>query len=129
LEEAGRIMKFTYGKNPAAVTLAELVKDNPSARRKVMRIVSRYTQQLLQLTGAKDPETVTLCMGLLKDYTLKRVDDLKVDEKVRSYARNVVVSRYRVFLHEFNVLVPLIRKKIQEDKERKAQIDLLHKSK
>lgn len=117
-------MKYMFGKNPAAQTLETLVKDNPSARRKVMRLFSRYNEQLLQLVGAKDPETVTLLMGLLKDYNLARINSMKMDAKIKSYARNLIVSRYRVFLHEFEYLVPTVRTMLRLEKESKKSLGL-----
>ena len=113
-------MKYMFGKNPAAQTLETLVKDNPSARRKVMRLISRYTEQLVKVVGARDPETVTLMMHLLKEYNLARIDTLKMDDEIRSYARNLVISRYRVFLHEFQKLTPTIRQLMEVEKHNKG---------
>lgn len=112
-------MKYTFGKKPAAIKLESLVKDNPSDRRKVTRLISRYTEQLAQTVEVRDPETVTLLMQLLREYNLSRVNSMKLDETVRSYARNLIISRHRVFLHEFEYLTPTVRKMIALEKENK----------
>ncbi len=104
-------MKFTFGKTPAAIRLENLVKDNPSARRKVSRLLSGYTKQLLLATSAKDPATVRLLFELLCKYHLSRIEVLEnLEENVRTYTENVIKSRYRVFLHQFNEIVPLMEK-------------------
>lgn len=101
---------FPFGKTPAAVRMENLVVENPSARRKISRLLSRYTEQLLNVTGAKDPATVRLCMELVRNYQLKRLDLIQLPEDVRTHAKNLVIGRYRVFLHQFNELVPLMVK-------------------
>lgn len=103
-------MKFTFGRTPAACTMETLVAENPSARRKVSRLLSRYTEQLLQITSTKDPCTVRLLMELLCKYNLSRLDTVKMDDEIRNYAKNLVAARYRVFLHQFNELVSLAEK-------------------
>ena len=110
-------MKNTFGSTKAAQKLETLLKDNPSARRKVSRLLSTYTSKLFNITGAKDPETVITCMQLLREHTLNRVDIQKnLDAKVRSYAKNVVVYRYRVYRESFEALIPALRKMIAQEK-------------
>lgn len=101
---------FPFGKTPAAVRMENLVVENPSARRKVSRLLSRYTEQLLQTVGAKDPRTVRLLMELLCKYNLNRLDLMQIDTDVRTYAKNLVSGRYRVFLHRYNELVPIAQR-------------------
>lgn len=110
-------MKNTFGSTLAAQKLERLLEDNPTARRKVSRLLSTYTNKLFNVTGAKDPETVKLCMSLLRDYTLARVDIQKnLDPKVRSYTKNVVTCRYRVYRESFEALIPTLRKMIAREK-------------
>lgn len=110
-------MKYTFGSTLAAQKLETLLEDNPTARRKVSRLLSSYTSKLFNITGAKDPETVLTCMHLLRDYTLARVDVQKnLDPKVRTYTKNVVTCRYRVYRQGFESLIPALRKMIAQEK-------------
>jgi hypothetical protein len=110
-------VKYTFGNTPAAQTLETLLDDKPSARRKVSRLLSTYTSKLFNITGAKDPETVLVCMDLLREQTLKRVDIIKgVPKEVRSYTKNVIIYRYRVYRESFESLIPVIRRMIAREK-------------
>jgi len=112
-------MKFTYGKTSAAMRLEELIENNPSARRKITSLLSEYTNQLLIITQARDPRTVRICMELLRDYTLRRIDVKKnLTEEIRTYAKNVVVARYRAFRKGFDA----VNKAIQAAQKSKKQI-------
>jgi len=111
-------MKYIFGKNKAAQKLELLVKDNPSARRKISRLLSRYTEQLLLVVGVREPRTVRLCMEFLRDYNLKRIDIItNLSNDMRSYARNVVIGRYRLFYQEFNKLAPIAERMLQEERK------------
>lgn len=103
-------MKFTFGKTKACEKLETLLEGQPWASRRVSRLLSSYSNKLVNITGAKDPETVCTCMELLRDFTLKRVDSTKLDPIVKTHTKNLVCYRYRVFLHEFLQLVPLMEK-------------------
>ena len=95
-------MKYTFGRNPAATTLEKLLADNPSARRKISSLLSDYTHKLLQVTLAKEPETVLTCMDLLRDYTLRRLDvKPRLTPEILSYARNIVIGRHRAYSKGF----------------------------
>jgi hypothetical protein len=105
-------MKGTFGSTPASIRLEQLVENCPPARRKVQTILSLYTNQLLQITQAREPGTVHLCMELLRDYTLRRIDVAKnLTEDMKTYTKNVVTTRYRVFLHCFDDVIKHARKK------------------
>lgn len=110
-------MKFTYGKKLAAQKLAAMVDNNPPARRKIMRLFSRYNEQLLQIVRVQDPETAMLLMNLLKDYNLKRINILKIDDAIKSYVENVVISQYRIYLHIIEEMAPAMRQKMIREKE------------
>jgi hypothetical protein len=101
-------MNFTFGRSPAAEMIEKLVVNNPPARRKISRLLSRYTRQLLEVTRVHDPGTVKLVMELLYKHNLRNVDAMKIDADVKNYIKNLVVARYRVFLHQYNILLPLI---------------------
>ncbi len=104
-------MKYTFGKTPAAQRLEILVKDTPSARRKISRLLSQYSSQLLKITAARDPEIVRLCMELLRDYTLRRIDIFQnMSRDIRTYAKNVVIYRHRVYSRTFDSLLPILEK-------------------
>ena len=110
-------MKNTFGGTAAAQTLEKLLEDNPSARRKVSRLLSGYTNKLFNITGAKDPSTVIACMVLLRKETLERLDTLKnVPPEVLSYTKNVVIYRYRVYRQCFEYLIPVIKKMIVQER-------------
>ena len=110
-------MKNTFGSTKAAQELERLLADNPSARRKVSRLLSSFTSKLFNITGAKDPGTVITCMHLLRDYTMARVDIQKnLSPEMRSYTKNVVAYRYRVYREAFQGLVPALRKMIAQEK-------------
>jgi predicted RNA-binding protein with PIN domain len=98
-------MKFTFGKTSAAQRLEQLVENSPTARRKISVILSDYTNQLLLVTQTRDPRTVRLCMELLRDYTLRRLDVKKhLTDEMRTYAQNVVITRYRAFRRGFDAV-------------------------
>ena len=103
-------MKYTFGKTLASQKMEVLLDNNPSARRKISRMLSQYTSHLLKITVARDSVTVLLCMELLRDFTLKRISVMKdIPDEVRSYARNVVISRYRVYRKCFESIVPILK--------------------
>jgi hypothetical protein len=112
-------MKYTFGKTKAAEKLEILLDNNLVARRRITILLSKYTSQLLKITGIKDPDTVRLCMELVKNYTLNRVDIKKtLTPEIRSYVKNIILTRYRAYLHGFNDLVPLIEEmKLRKKKE------------
>ena len=110
-------MKYTFGKNQAAQRLEDLLNTNPTARRKISRLLSDYTSKLLQVCATKDPSTVRLCMSLLRDHNLKRIDLLEdLTPDMRSYTRNVVISRHRVFRQEFDGINNLLEQMLFEKK-------------
>ena len=105
-------MKYTFGRTQAAQRLETLLENSPSARRKVSSILSDFNYKLIRIISAKDPNTVKLCWALLRDYTLKRIDAKKgLTDDMRSYAKNVLIYRYRVYLHNFNDIVALLAAK------------------
>ena len=96
-------MKFTFGRTAAAVKLAELVEKSPTARRQISALLSLYTSQLLEVVQAKNPRTVRLCMELLRDYTLRRVEVKKnLTDDMKTYTKNVVITRYRAYRNGFD---------------------------
>ena len=105
-------MTNTFGSSKAAQTLEVLVNDIPNARRRVSRLLSKFTHKLLHVTSARDPETVLTCMELLREQTLKNIDTMKnVNPAIRSYTKNVVTHRYRAFRSGFESLIPHLGKK------------------
>lgn len=95
-------MKFTFGKTPSAQKLEQLLENNPNARRRVSSVLSAYTNQLLQITQAREPRTVRLCMELLRNDMLRRLDRKKnLSEDMKTYSKNVVITRYRAFRNGF----------------------------
>lgn len=103
-------MKYTFGKTLAAQRLEILLDKNPIARRKISALLSKFSDKLLLVTGAKDPDTVRLCMDLLRDNTLKGLRSKKnLSSDVVSYAENVIKSRHRAFRQEFDYIVPFLK--------------------
>jgi len=99
-------LKNTFGKSRAAQQLEKMVADNTSARRKISSIFCKYNEQMMNIVGAKDPNTVRLCWELLRDYTLRRIDVKQgLTDSMRSYAKNVIISRYRIYRHHFDELI------------------------
>jgi len=108
-------MKNTFGKSLSAERLEELLENNPSARRKVSTLLSTYTNHLLLVTQAKNPSTVRLCMDLLRDYTLNRVDiKVNLSPDIRTYTKNVIIARYRAFRHGFDTVSKMM-KRLEDD--------------
>lgn len=104
-------MKNTFGRYPAAQKLETLLEDNPSARRKVSRLLSSFTREMFLVTAAKDPVTVRKCLSLLRKDALERINLVQgLSHEVRTYTANVVTGRFRTFLDCFNSLVPYIQK-------------------
>jgi hypothetical protein len=105
-------MQFTFGKNIAAQRIEILLNDNLQARRKITRLLSKYTQQLLSAVDIKDHSTVKLFMELIREHTLKRLDSIKnLSPEIHSYAKNVVIGRYRVFRHQFEIIEKTLKSK------------------
>ena len=112
-------MKYTFGKTIAAQRLENLVADNPIARRRISTLVSKFTAQMLSIVSAKDPDTVRLCWELLRDYTLRRIDVKKhLTDDMKTYTKNVIISRYRIYCHNFDELVS-----IMESSKEKKELD------
>lgn len=101
-------MKYTFGKTKACENLEKLVEDKPWASRRVSRLLSSYNHNLLNITLARDPETVKTCMELLKEFTLHRVDKTKLDDIIKSHVKNIVCLKYREYLRAFEFLLPYI---------------------
>lgn len=106
-------MKNSLGKSKAALKLEAILNRNPSARRKVASLLSKYTHQLLMITGAKDTETVRTCMELLRDYNLRRIDvkhfsTESESTEIRSLTKNLVIARYRAFRRGFDAVAPIL---------------------
>lgn len=113
-------MKFTFGRTTAAYRLEKLVESNPTARRKISTLLSNYTEHVQKIISIKDPSTVNLCLELLRDYTLRRIDIKRnLSEDIRSYAKNVVISRHRVYIQNFNFLISILE---QYNKEMKLTV-------
>jgi len=106
-------MKYTFGKTIASQKLEELLSNNPSARKKISTLLSQFTKQMLNVIDInKNPETVHLCLELLKNYTLNRVDIKKnLTKDIRTYTKNVIVSRYRVYCRNFDEIISFIKEK------------------
>lgn len=101
-------MKYTFGKTKACENLEKLVEGKPWASRRVSRLLSSFNAKLLNITQARDPETVTTCMELLRDFTLKRVDSTKLDDITKSHVKNIVCFRYREYRRAFESFIPVI---------------------
>jgi len=111
-------MKFTFGKTSAAQRLEQLMENNPTARRRISTVLSEYTNQLLLITQARDPRTVRLCMELLRDYTLRRIDVKKnLTPEMKTYSQNVVITRYRAFRNGFESVSRMI-KAVEKDNKK-----------
>lgn len=102
-------MKFTFGKTKASEKLEQLVEGKPWASRRVSRLLSGFSQKMINITGAKDPETVCTCMELLRDFTLQRVDKTKLEPAIKSHTKNIICYRYRVMRRTFEELIPFIK--------------------
>jgi predicted transcriptional regulator len=92
-------MKYIFGISTSAQRLEKLLNDNPIARRKISRMLSQYTSTMYKiLAGLSDDISVTYyCMELHRDYNLRRIDIMKnISDDIRSYAKNVVIGRYRI---------------------------------
>lgn len=104
-------MKYTFGRTLAAQRLAALVKDNPKARRKISSILGIFTYRMLNISKIRDPELIKLCWELLRDNTLQRLDaKTGLSKEMQTYAKNVLIYRYRVYLHNLDYLVQQMKK-------------------
>lgn len=101
-------MKYTFGKTKACEILEKLVEGNPWASRRVSRLLSSYNSKLLKITQIRDPETVIICMELLRDFTLKRVDSTKMNDDIKSYLKNVVCLKYKEYRQAFESFIPIL---------------------
>ena len=114
-------MKNTFGKTIAAQRLEKLVSESPSARRRISTLLSEYTYQMWKIFTIKDPRTMRLCLELLRDYTLRRLDiKTTLNESIRSYAKNIVIFRYRMFRQAFDI-------RIAERDLKKEMLDIFQK--
>ena len=108
----------TFGNTKAANKLEELLNDCPVVRRKIATLLSQYRWQLCCLTHKSNDiniDTIRLCMELLRDYTLNRIN-LKsgISLEVKSYTRNVIISQHRFTWYILEILFPL-KKKTKKD--------------
>jgi ferritin-like protein len=105
-------MKNTFGSTKAAETLETLVEKYPAARRRISTLLSQYTERLMKMTLMKDPSTVKLCMSLLRDFTIERIDKKQtLSKEMKTYAKNVVTGRYREYLSVYNEVVKMMDSK------------------
>ncbi len=103
-------MKYTFGGTRAAQRLETLVENNPTARRKISALLSNYSRTLLLIVRVHDASTVRFCWQMLRDYTLNRLDKKTgLTEEMKTYTKNVIIYRYRVYLKEFNDLINRIK--------------------
>ena len=111
-------MKYTFGKTLAAQRLEILLYKDPSARRKISTLLSQYTDKLIKIVAIDDPSTVHLCMALLRDFTHRRIDVKKnLSGDIRTYSKNVVTSRYRVYRQTYDEIVA-----VMEDSRKNKQV-------
>jgi len=116
-------VKNTFGRTIAAHKLEMLLEENPSARRKVSRLLSSYTNNLWNVIGVKSSDTILMCIDLIREQTLKRVDKIQnLTPEIRSYTKNVVTCRYRVYRQCFeNRIMPVLNEMmammVQEKKD------------
>ena len=102
-------MKNTFGRTLAAQKLEILLENNPSARRKISSILSEFTHRMFCIVNCKDKNIIRLCWGLLKKSTIERIYLKKgLTKEMQSYTVNIIVSRYRVYLRNFNDLIPFV---------------------
>jgi len=105
-------MNNTFGRSPAAQELDRLLEKNPSARRKVSTLISQYTDKLLNISSIKDVPTALLCMSMLRDRTLERMDKkVNVSPEVVSYTKNVITAKYRVYAESYKFVSSFLAKK------------------
>ena len=96
-------MKNSFGKTKASLRLEKLVSNNRSARRKVSSLLSEFTMQMMAIMLARDSGTVRLCLKLLRQHTINRIDIIKsLNNEIKMYTKNVVIGRYRAYLNGFN---------------------------
>jgi len=96
-------MKLSFGKNKSSLRLEAIVEKSPAARRRVSTILSEFTMQMMGIVTAKDPKIVRMCLQLLREKTLKRIDSVdNLNDEMRMYCKNVVVGRYRAHINGFN---------------------------
>ena len=94
---------FPFGKTKAANRMELLGEMFPMDRRKVSSLLSRYTDQLYKVINTNiDASTTKLLLHLLCQYNLSRAEVMKVHEDIRSYTKNLIKCRYRVFLSAYN---------------------------
>lgn len=111
-------MKYYLGSTLAAQRMESMLDTTPIVRRKISTLLSQYTSQLLKITAAKDPSIVRLCMELLRDFTLKRVELKKnIPNDIKSYTKNLIITRHRVFRKTFDELVPLMQEQDAKNKK------------
>ena len=105
-------MSYIFGKTKAAIALAEMVEENPTARRRISSLLSEFSHQMMTIVLAREPKTVIICLKLLRDYTIGRLDNTKsiLPEKIKSYAKNVIVYRHRAFKAGFEYVIKHHRK-------------------
>jgi len=104
-------MNYTFGKSPAAQELERLLENNPIARRKITTLLSEYTDKLLKIAAMKDTDAGLLCMSLLRDHAHSRVDKkVNLSTEVRSYTKNVLTAKYRVYAETYKFVSSLVVK-------------------
>ena len=106
-------MSYIFGKTKAAIALADMVKDNNSARRFISSLLSEFSHQMMTIVLAREPKTVIICLKLLRDYTISRVNANKyLPDKIKSFTKNVIVYRHRAFKRGFEYVVKHHRPKL-----------------
>lgn len=93
-------MKTPFGNTVAAIKLAEMVQDNPRARRYVSSTLSELGKILREIqVGMGNPTGIILCR-LVRDTFLDKVKQSeKISPETASFLKNVIVARCRNFQH------------------------------
>ena len=92
--------KHTFGKSQAAINLVKTLEENDceGCIINVCNLLGKYQQTIKSLLDIKDKNVRETCLKLWRSRFLDHVDNLDMDDTVRSHVKNVVVGTYRKLL-------------------------------
>ena len=90
-------MKTPFGSTVAAIRLAQMVEDNPKARRFVSSTLSEFNNLLMKAARGEDVKASRCLYILVRNEFIQRVDSSSTDPDVKSYLKNVLHTNYKKY--------------------------------
>ena len=102
--------KYTLGDSPAAVTLAKLLNDKKTPRKRITSKLSRFNEDLTKIAKIKDITLSKKCAWFLRCDLIDYLDHLNTTKEIKSYAKNVVCRQYRKYIQAYETVFAMLKR-------------------